>query len=208
MKGLWQDPEWRSRIVASMKEKPPISEETKRKMRKALSGRTLSKDHRRKIAEANTGKTHSEETKRKISKAKKGQKATAESRRINSEAHKGVPKSAEHRRRIGEAKKGELHWNWRGGTSFEPYGPDFNGTLKGAIRERDGYACQLCSIPENGSAHDCHHVDYRKENNRPDNLTTLCHGCHSKTNRNRGFYICLFQAHLKLKKRRQDVTTT
>lgn len=78
-------------------------------------------------------------------------------------------------------RHGENAPNWRGGISFEPYGPEFNDALKRAIRERDGYTCAMCSIHENGRALAVHHIDYDKMNNEPDNLIALCGSCHSKT---------------------------
>ena len=83
--------------------------------------------------------------------------------------------------------------SWRGGISFEPYGIEFNNELKGQIRKRDNHACQLCGIKQNGRAHDVHHVDYNKKNNRQENLVSLCHKCHMKTNHNRNNWINEFK---------------
>jgi len=52
-------------------------------------GAIFSEEHKRRIAKANTGKKHSEETKRKISKAKMGKKPSAEARKRMSESQKG-----------------------------------------------------------------------------------------------------------------------
>jgi len=182
-------------------------------------GRTHTDESRVKISEAQRGgrnhfygKTHSEETKRKIANAHKardpsvfsvfyGKKHTLEARRKMSESHKGKKFSAEHRRKISEAQKrktGERNQNWQGGKSFEAYGPEFNGALKRAIRERGGFVCKLCGAPENGLVHDCHHIDYVKTHNDPGNFCLLCHSCHSRTNSNRAFWTNLFQAQAKL----------
>ena len=88
--------------------------------------------------------------------------------------------------------------NWQGGKSFEPYGLGFNDALRLAVRERDEFTCQLCAVRENGRAHDCHHADYVKVNNDPENLTTLCQDCHRRTNYNRAFWTNLFQVQVKL----------
>lgn len=93
---------------------------------------------------------------------------------------------------------GENSTNWQGGKSFEPYGPEFNKALKLAIRERDGFICQLCREPENGRIHSCHHIDYDKTNNDPDNLNTLCRSCHTRTGTNRAFWTNLFRARMRL----------
>jgi len=36
------------------------------------------------------------------------------------------------------------------------------------------------------------HIDYNKKNCNPDNLITLCHSCHSKTNHNRNYWVKKF----------------
>lgn len=75
--------------------------------------------------------------------------------------------------------------NWQGGISGEPqYVKDWTYSLKEAIRERDNYVCQICSSPQeeqNRKLH-IHHIDYDKTNCNPDNLISLCHSCHVKTN--------------------------
>jgi len=87
----------------------------------------------------------------------------------------------------------ENNGSWLGGISFEPYGLEFNGKLKSFIRKRDNYTCQICDKKENGRAHCCHHVDYCKQNNEPENLVTLCNSCHSKTNSNRQYWQNYFE---------------
>ena len=37
------------------------------------------------------------------------------------------------------------------------------------------------------------HIDYNKKNCNSDNLITLCHNCHSKTNHNRNNWINYFK---------------
>ena len=37
------------------------------------------------------------------------------------------------------------------------YGPDWNQT-RNLVRERDGYKCTNCGLPENGKAHHVHHL--------------------------------------------------
>ncbi len=89
---------------------------------------------------------------------------------------------------------GERASNWRGGVSFEPYSKEFNGILRRYIRKRDEYTCQLCNIKENGQAHDCHHIDYNKENNCLSNFILLCRSCHMPTNGNRFFWESNFKS--------------
>lgn len=105
---------------------------------------------------------------------------------------------------------GKEHWhygkrgldaaNWKGGLSFEPYGIKFNKDLKDEIRQRDGYACQLCGAKENGYKLHVHHIDYDKQNNDALNLIALCRPCHVKTNGNRDYwtnYLKAFQNNRK-----------
>lgn len=75
------------------------------------------------------------------------------------------------------------------------YGPEFNKALKGAIRKRDGYICQLCGLytPKAGIRLAVHHIDYDKHNNDPSNLISLCEHCHTRTNFNRDYWKQYFQ---------------
>ena len=84
------------------------------------------------------------------------------------------------------AKIGDKNPAWNGGSSFEPYPPEFNVIFKESILIRDKYTCQLCGAkPEDRRELHLHHIDYNKKNCDPDNLITLCHSCHSKTNHHR-----------------------
>jgi len=109
-----------------------VPENSRKKISKALKGRTFSVEHRRKLSDAQRGeKSHSygkiasEETRRKLSIARKGDKnpnygkiTSEETRRKLSEAHKGqiphnkgMSTTEETRRKIGEAIKGRKWWN-------------------------------------------------------------------------------------------------
>ena len=146
----------------------------------ALVGRKLSMEHKKHIAEAvkrrydsgnqkgffqkgskvNLGRFHTQATKVKISASKKG--------------------------RCGL----ENHPNWQGGKSFEPYPLGWTKTFKEQIRYRDGYKCQICGVPEIECKRklQVHHIDYCKENLKPENLVSLCNACHTTTNYNRDFW--------------------
>lgn len=80
---------------------------------------------------------------------------------------------------------GSRNHAWRGGTSFEPYTPEFNERLKARIRGRDEFVCQVCGKPNSRFVH---HINYDKKDSRNCNLITLCNSCHGKTNFQRGFW--------------------
>ena len=52
--------------------------------------------------------------------------------------------------------------------------------VKAYVRWRDGYTCQNCGAHGEGVRLEVHHIRHRMEggSDRPDNLVTLCHGCH------------------------------
>lgn len=100
-----------------------------------------------------------------------------------------------------EFNVGENNPNWKGGLSFQDYGLEFNEKLKEEVRERDNRTCQLCGLVETSRKHDCHHIDYQKENNVKENLVSLCrvNGCHSRTNGDREYWEKYFKDFLQQK---------
>lgn len=89
-----------------------VSEETKRKISKANTGRTHTEETKRNMSEAQKGKILTEETRKKMSEANKGKIFTEETRRRLSEAHKGKILTEETRRKLSEANKGKNHPNF------------------------------------------------------------------------------------------------
>ena len=81
------------------------SEESKKKISKALTGIKRSDETKRKISEAQTGKTHSEESKKKMSKVKIGKKPSKETKEKISKSLKGRTPSKETRAKMSKAKK-------------------------------------------------------------------------------------------------------
>lgn len=162
---------------------------------------------------AQKGKVLSEETKMKLSKARIGENnpnwngglpkcldcgkpLSRGGKRCKSCANMGENNplwgkkcSEKTRLKMAEAHRGEKHPNWKGGISFEPYPPLFNGSLKRAIRERDDYTCMLCGEYPSKLVH---HIDYNKENCDPDNLITLCRSCNGRANFDRESWIGYF----------------
>ena len=154
------------------------------------------------------GKKRSLETKQKISKAKKGKPSWNKEKHWSKDFRKKVSKSikelwkdrryrdrmvAIHLTRM--KGKMELHYNWKGGKSFEPYPKVFNNTLKRIIKEIDDYICQLCGVGEKDHYEklSIHHIDYDKNNCQISNLITLCRGCNSKANFGRENWERYFQ---------------
>ena len=92
-------------------------------------------------------------------------------------------------------QKGNLTPNWQGGKSFEIYPVGWTKTFKEQIRERDNHQCQICGKLEIEQQRklDVHHIDYDKDNLNQENLITLCHNCHMKTNGNRNHWKNYFE---------------
>ena len=161
--------EWKRRLSESQKGKI-VSAETRRKMSEAHKGKKIPLETRKKMSEAMKGRVLSEEHKRKLSESRMGEK----------NPRYGASVSAETRKKMSDARIGiytmENHPSWKGGTSFEPYGPEFNEALKVEIRERDNYICQWC-----GKTGKCaHHIDGDHKNNEKWNLIILCGRCNLK----------------------------
>lgn len=150
-------------------------------------GKNLSEKHKKSLSKA---------TKRNPTKYWLGKKGYWDSKKL----------SEEHRQKLSEnhadvsgknnpmhGKNGKLSPTWQNGISFEPYTPEFNGQLKRLIRQRDNRQCQLCGIPENGNAHDIHHINYIKKDSSKRNLITLCHSHNAMANMNREKWQFLFE---------------
>jgi hypothetical protein len=133
---------------------------------------------------------HTKEAKKKIAKSSRERIYTEEQNERQAERSKKMWEKLEFR----EAHSGENHWNWQDGISKEPYSQEWDNYLKGQIRERDGYICQVCLKPQKGLKRklDIHHIDYDKKNCDSDNLISLCQSCHMKTNRNREQWQSVF----------------
>lgn len=79
-----------------------VSEETKQKISRALTGRKLSEEHCRKVSEVQKGKVQTSFT-------TKGLKFSQDTRNKMSESHKGVIRSEIHRRNLSIANIGKQH---------------------------------------------------------------------------------------------------
>lgn len=174
-KTLWQDPEYRSRQSEALKSQAQ-TKVSRQNRSKALKKLWQNPDHRHRMME----KWGNEASREKRSRATKETWKDTTYRRKFSEYMKRRWENPEYR----QGFTGENHPNWQGGVSFEPYPPEFNGALKWQIRKRDSQSCAIC-----GKRALCvHHINYKKDDNRFENLITLDRACHSKTNFNRRFW--------------------
>lgn len=169
------------------------------------------------IGEKNSmfGKHQTQEARTKIAKANSKPKSkehvnrVIESRKNNGwfknleETRKNMSKTRKNKIASGEIKikSGKEHPLWNSGSSFEPYGLEFNKKLREQIRERDNDACQECgkTLKELKRGLGVHHIDYNKKNNSIFNLITLCNNCHSKTNFNRKHWENYFKMKMFIK---------
>ncbi|MEK6844622.1 MAG: NUMOD3 domain-containing DNA-binding protein [Nanoarchaeota archaeon] len=109
----------------------------------------------------------------------------------------GKKYTKEQRQNISNSLKGLLigdkNGNWNNGSSFEPYGIEFNKEKKQQVLERDNYTCQDPNCEHLSERLNVHHIDYDKKNNTPENLIILCAICHTKSNFNRVFWVEFYQ---------------
>jgi hypothetical protein len=149
-----------SQICASKVPKTEAQILSVKALGKSMKGIKLSLEHRKLISLAKTKLWQNEEY-RKL-KAKQMEKVYEDMRN----------------------RKPEEHFNWKGGKSFEEYGPNFTEELKKQIRQRDEQRCQECFRHQNelNKTLAVHHIDFNKKNNVPSNLISLCTSCHVQTN--------------------------
>ena len=161
-----------------------------------MSGRRLSEKSKIKISVAKKGRRLSEQTKKRMSETHKriGTGKWMQGRKTPIETIEKFRASTIGQKRTGNYARRERSHFWRGGLSFEPYGLEFNESLREVIRNRDRRKCQMCekSELENNKKLDIHHMDYNKQNNNPNNLISLCRNCHTKTSFNRKYWVDYF----------------
>lgn len=100
------------RISAALKGKTIHTDESKRKISEALTGRKrkpFTDEHRKKISDAKKGQTVSEETKNKLRVSSSGKTHTVETREKLSLKLKGKIKSPDHLAKIAKANTGKIH---------------------------------------------------------------------------------------------------
>lgn len=210
LKGVLKSEEHRKNNKTSLGKHWKLSEKTKKKMsevrlkRKQKLGYINSEETRKKIAISNTNPK--QEIREKLRKSHLGQIAWNKGIKgneflkhypngIKGGGKKGHCCSEETKKKISIANSKENNGMWSGGISYEPYTLEFNNVFKNRIRTRDGWKCMLCNKPKNEFKKHLHvhHIDYNKRLSIPENCITLCHKCHPKTNKNRKYWINLFQ---------------
>ena len=207
---LWRaSPEYAlycKRISVAMTGKHP-SAETRARQSAAKKGKHHSTETRAKIGAAQVGKRnhmygkhHSAETLAKMRAVKMGKRFSAEtcakistSKMGERNPFYGKCHSVEILRKRSKAMTGANNPNWHGGMSIDSYPEDWTNLLRETIRKRDNYICALCEKPQNKRRHAVHHINYIKEDLRPENLITLCTVCHLKTNDDREHWENLFK---------------
>lgn len=85
---------------------------------------------------------------------------------------------------------GKNHPNWQGGIARLPYPIYWTKLTRMTVRKRDKFSCQICGKSFQNLS--IHHIDYKKNNCRLENLVALCQSCHAKTNFERDKWIKFF----------------
>jgi len=69
---------------------------------------------------------------------------------------------------------------WKSGATFVEYPRGWNDGLKELVRNKFGYKCYLCGVPQQECFRklDVHHIDENKHNLEINNLVPLCPHCH------------------------------
>jgi len=192
----WQDPDY-CKMMSKKMRNIPKSEEHKKKLRDANTGKILSKERRKGISDSLRGNIralgyiHNESTRKKVSESSLRNWQDPDYRERHSKRMQGniyalgSKRSPDVRQKMSDTIKGENHPNWQGGISFEPYCPKFDFGKKEEIRNRDNRACVLCGKSEilDGRRLSVHHIDGNKAqgcNGVPWYLCALCRSCNGE----------------------------
>lgn len=194
---------------------------TKYKISIGNKGKPKSEAHRIKLSIANIGKHLSDITRYKMSLAGRGRPKSDEHKRKLSEAlyqyyethvpwplGKRASASTREKDVLARKKYWETHPHltaeknpaWQGGICNLPYPFEWK-KIKGIIKQRDKYECQLLSCEGLDRQLHVHHIDYDKNNCHLNNLITLCRTCHCKTSWHRKQYQKMFTKLMTIKQK-------
>lgn len=95
----------RLKMSIMQQNRPPASEETRRKIADSKRGKPRSPELRKQMSESRKGKKHSDEARRKMSMAGKGRKQSDEHKRKRAESRKGKKHSDETRQKMSRLAK-------------------------------------------------------------------------------------------------------
>ncbi|AGE59102.1 GIY-YIG catalytic domain-containing endonuclease [Paramecium bursaria Chlorella virus OR0704.2.2] len=118
-----------------------LSEETKKKMSEAQTGKTRTEEHKQKMSEAHTGKVLSDEHKQKLSEAHTGKVLSEETKKKMSESRSGEKNHA--------SKK--VYQYTIDGTYVDSYG--FSEEAARALGKTDGSSISKCARGKRPSAY-------------------------------------------------------
>jgi len=196
LKGRPKSEKHREKIIKALIKNCP---ERSRKTSIALTGKQKTIEHRKNLSIAHKGKVLSEQHKINIGIANKGkknsekQKMAASKTMSNFWKHKRSEMMNIIRRMVkSRSMSGPDNPAWKGGISFELYSKLFNKKLKNEIKKRDNFTCQNPGCNKTNNFLHIHHINYKKNQNSPLNLITLCRPCHTKTNFNRNYWMALY----------------
>ena len=202
---IWEANRWRKHTDEAKKKisiawKRKMPDEQKQKISKARKWMKFTQEHKDNMSRVRKWKPswhkwrkRGIETKEKLRQSRLWKKASDYTKKKMSKTRKWHLTSEETKRKIGEAQRWEKNHQRRWWLSYQWYTTDWTKTLRRAIRERDKYICQVCWELQSDRARAVHHIDYNKNNCDPDNLVTLCHSCHTKTNTNREYRVSFFK---------------
>jgi hypothetical protein len=146
-------------------------------------GKIVSEETKRKISEATTGKKKSKEARNKLSKYLTGRPSPIKGKH---------PWSLKSRLNFSKLMKGENSPNWKGG--LKPINKRIRASIefrlwREAVFARDGWTCQGCKIV-GGKLHP-HHIknfaEWSELRFAIDNGITLCEKCHKKFHKKYGW---------------------
>lgn len=175
----------RSHMVGSLN--PMKNPETAKKCGKTLHKKYLTYPHpgkgKKRSQEYIEKMRNDKQRWKKVSKTLTGRKHTKE--------HVGKYKKwllteegLKYKENLSDRMEGKNNPNWRGGTwkNSQSYNPGFTGKLKEKVRIRDNKKCVLCEgtrLENSGRRLSVHHIDFDQQNNKIENLVSLCMCCHN-----------------------------